>query len=168
MFETHILGSPTIVCMDAEVNKYILMNESKGFVPGYPKAMHNILGQNNICAVHGSPHKILRGSLLSLISPIMIKESLLPRIDNVIRYLVDGLNGKTIDIQEKTEEVSTLRSFLMVKSLSYFCVSYIQFLTIVILFFISRWHTWYPLAKYFVILNQVLHYIMYSSQSLIS
>ncbi|KAL1808354.1 hypothetical protein ACET3Z_025344 [Daucus carota] len=111
MFKTHILGSPTIVCMDAEVNKYILMNESKGFVPGYPKAMHNILGQNNIGAVHGSPHKILRGSLLSLISPIMIKESLLPRIDNVIRYLVDGLNGKTIDIQEKTEEMAYLVSF---------------------------------------------------------
>ncbi|KAL8120978.1 cytochrome P450 85A-like [Apium graveolens] len=102
--------------MDPEVNKYILLNEAKGLVPGYPKAMNNILGKNNIGAVHASPHKILRGSLLSLIAPTLIKDSLLPKIDKTIRYVVNGLDGKTIDIQEKSEEMAYLVSFSQIFS----------------------------------------------------
>lgn len=117
VFKTHILGSPTIVCMDPEVNKYILMNEAKGLVPGYPKAMNNILGKNNIGAVHGSSHKILRGSLLSLIAPTIIKDSLLPKIDKTIRYIVNGLDGKTIDIEQKTEEVISIHDFISCSTL---------------------------------------------------
>lgn len=124
VFKTHILGSPTIVCMDPEVNKYILMNEGKGLVPGYPKAMNDILGNNNIGHVHGSFHKILRGSLLSLVSPVVIKDSLLPRIDKIIRCVVNGLDGKIIDIQEKTEEVTrTLESrYIIVLFKGYYCI----------------------------------------------
>lgn len=40
--------------MDPELNKYILMNEAKGLVPGYPQSMLDILGKCNIATVHGS------------------------------------------------------------------------------------------------------------------
>ncbi|GAB2288947.1 hypothetical protein Dimus_023253 [Dionaea muscipula] len=33
-FKSHILGCPTVVSMDPELNRYILMGESKGLVPG--------------------------------------------------------------------------------------------------------------------------------------
>ncbi|TQD83302.1 hypothetical protein C1H46_031159 [Malus baccata] len=56
-FKSHILGCPTVVSMDPEVNRYILMNEAKGLVPGYPQSMLDILGKCNIAAVHGSTHK---------------------------------------------------------------------------------------------------------------
>ncbi|KAK4393209.1 cytochrome [Sesamum angolense] len=104
-FKSHILGCPTIVSMDPELNRYILVNEAKGLVPGYPQSMLDILGKCNIAAVHGSAHKHMRGALLALISPTMIKDQLLPKIDDFMRSHLSDWNNKIVDIQEKTKRV---------------------------------------------------------------
>ncbi|XP_057740695.1 cytochrome P450 85A-like [Arachis stenosperma] len=109
-FKSHILGCPTIVSMDAELNRYILMNESKGLVPGYPKSMLDILGKCNIAAVHGSTHKYLRGALLSIISPTMIRDQLLPKIDHFMRSHLSNWDNQVINIQHKTKEMAFLSS----------------------------------------------------------
>ncbi|KAF6140082.1 hypothetical protein GIB67_001823 [Kingdonia uniflora] len=109
-FKSHILGSPTIVSMDPDLNRYILMNEAKGLVPGYPQSMLDILGKCNIAAVHGSAHKLMRGALLSAISPTMIREALLPKIDESMRRHLSNWDGKTVDIQEKTNMMALLSS----------------------------------------------------------
>ena len=70
--------------MDPDVNRYILLNEAKGLVPGYPDSMRKILG-TNIAEVHGAIHKRIRGSLLSLIGPIAVKDRLLPEVDEFMR-----------------------------------------------------------------------------------
>ncbi|CAN1244099.1 Cytochrome P450 85A1 [Linum perenne] len=105
-FKSHILGCPTVVSMDPEVNRYILMNEGKGLVPGYPQSMLDILGKCNIAAVHGSTHKYMRGALLSLISPTMIRLHLLPTIDHFIRTHLSNWDSQIIDIQLKTKEIA--------------------------------------------------------------
>ncbi|KAI5665752.1 hypothetical protein M9H77_15605 [Catharanthus roseus] len=110
LFKSHILGCPTIVSMDPEVNRYILVNEAKGLVPGYPQSMLDILGKCNIAAVHGSAHKYMRGALLSLISPTMIRGQLLPTIDQFMRSHLNNWDNKVIDIQEKTKEMAFLSS----------------------------------------------------------
>lgn len=104
VFKTHALGSPTVICMDPDVNKYILLNESKGLIPGYPVSMRNILGKN-ISAVHGSLHKRIRGSLLTLTGPAAIKDHLLPKTDQFMRSFLHNWAGQTIDIQDKTKQV---------------------------------------------------------------
>ncbi|CAN1126483.1 Cytochrome P450 85A1 [Linum perenne] len=109
-FKSHILGCPTVVSMDPEVNRYILMNEGKGLVPGYPQSMLDILGKCNIAAVHGSTHKYMRGALLSLISPTMIRLHLLPTIDHFIRTHLSNWDSQIIDIQLKTKEMALLSS----------------------------------------------------------
>lgn len=91
--------------MDPDLNRYILMNEGKGLVPGYPQSMLDILGKCNIAAVHGSTHKHMRGALLSLVSPAIIREQLLPKIDHFMRFHLTNWDNKIIDIQEKTKEV---------------------------------------------------------------
>ncbi|KAH9707939.1 cytochrome P450 85A1 [Citrus sinensis] len=111
LFKSHILGCPTIVSMDPELNRYILMNEGKGLVPGYPQSMLDILGKCNIGAVHGSAHKYIRGSMMSLISPAMIKKQLLPKIDKFMRSYLHNWDGKDIDIQERTNEMALFISF---------------------------------------------------------
>ncbi|GAU14014.1 hypothetical protein TSUD_168390 [Trifolium subterraneum] len=93
-FKSHILGCPTIVSMDPELNRYILMNEAKGFVPGYPQSMLDILGKCNIAAVHGSTHKYMRGTLLSIISPTLIRNQLLPKIDEFMRKHLSHWDNK--------------------------------------------------------------------------
>ncbi|KAF5735609.1 cytochrome P450 85A [Tripterygium wilfordii] len=109
-FKTHILGCPTVVSMDPDLNRYILMNESKGLVPGYPKSMLDILGKCNIAAVHGSTHKYMRGALLALISPTMIRDQLLPKIDDFMRTHLSSWDNKIINIQDKTKEMALLSS----------------------------------------------------------
>ncbi|XP_044493276.1 cytochrome P450 85A-like [Mangifera indica] len=111
LFKTHILGCPTIICMDPELNRYILMNEGKGLVPGYPQSMLTIIGKRNIAAVYGSTHKHIRGSMMSLINPAAIKMQLLSKIDKLMRSYLHYWQGKTIDIQEKTNEMALLIAF---------------------------------------------------------
>ena len=109
IFKSHILGCPTIVCMDPEVNRYVLMNESKGLVPGYPQSMLDILGKCNIAAVHGSAHKLMRAALLSVVSPTMIKDRLLPKVDEFMRSHLRNWDRQIIDIQDKTKEVNYMK-----------------------------------------------------------
>ncbi|KAB1211433.1 Cytochrome P450 85A [Morella rubra] len=109
-FKSHILGCPTIVSMDPELNRYILMNEAKGLVPGYPQSMLDILGKCNIAAVDGSTHKYMRGALLALISPTMIRDQLLPKIDEFMRSHLSNWDSQIINIQEKTKEMALLSS----------------------------------------------------------
>ncbi|XP_020213301.1 cytochrome P450 85A isoform X1 [Cajanus cajan] len=105
LFKTHALGSPIVVSMDPDANRYILVNEAKGLVPGYPDSMRNILG-TNIAEVHGATHKRIRGSLLSLIGPTSVKDRLVPEVDEFMRSYLDNWDGKIIDLQEKTVEMS--------------------------------------------------------------
>ncbi|GKU97413.1 hypothetical protein SLEP1_g10562 [Rubroshorea leprosula] len=109
-FKSHILGCPTIVSMDPELNRYILMNEAKGLVPGYPQSMLDILGKCNIAAVHGSTHKHMRAALLALVCPTMIKDRLLPKIDDFMRTHLSSWDNKVIDIHQKTKEMALLSS----------------------------------------------------------
>ncbi|KAI5678873.1 hypothetical protein M9H77_09823 [Catharanthus roseus] len=106
VFKSHILGSPTIISMDPELNRYILLNESKGLVPGYPQSTLDVLGENNIGAVSGSTHKKIRGSLMLLISSSAIKDQMLPKMDRDMRIFLQNWDGKTIDIQEKSIDMA--------------------------------------------------------------
>ncbi|KAI4375267.1 hypothetical protein MLD38_013157 [Melastoma candidum] len=110
VFKSHILGCPTVVSMDPDLNRYILMNESKGFVPGYPQSMLDILGRRNIAAVHGEDHRKMRGTLLAVVGPAMIRDRLLPKIDEFMRLHLRDWDRCVIDIQEKTKEMALLSS----------------------------------------------------------
>jgi len=90
--------------MDPDINRYVLVNEAKGFVPGYPDSMRKILG-TNIAEVHGAVHKRIRGSLLSLIGPMAVKDHLLPEVDEFMSSFLHNWDGKIIDLQEKTVQV---------------------------------------------------------------
>ncbi|XP_024633524.1 cytochrome P450 85A [Medicago truncatula] len=103
--------------MDPELNRYILLNESKGLVPGYPQSMLDILGKCNIAAVHGSTHKYMRGALLSIISPTMIRDQILPKLDEFMSAQLSNWDDKIIDIQEKTKEMVFLLSLKQIASI---------------------------------------------------
>ncbi|KAF8048683.1 hypothetical protein N665_2436s0001 [Sinapis alba] len=110
-FKSHLLGCPTLVSMDTEINRYILKNESKGLVPGYPQSMLDILGTCNMAAVHGSSHRLMRGSLLSLISSTMMRDHILPKVDDFMRsYLGQWSELENVDIQDKTKHMAFLSS----------------------------------------------------------
>lgn len=108
MFKSHILGSPTIISMDPELNRYVLLNEAKGLVPGYPQSMLDILGKRNISAVHGATHKHMRGNIMSLVGPQAVKDRLLPRINTYMKLHLSNWDDKVVDLQAKALEVIKL------------------------------------------------------------
>ncbi|VAH39986.1 unnamed protein product [Triticum turgidum subsp. durum] len=109
LFRTHILGCPTVACMDPELNRRMLLQgESSGLVPGYPQSMLDILGRNNIAAVHGPLHRAMWGAILGLLHPAAIRASLLPKIDAFVRSHLDGWSGCIVDVQAKTKEMTLL------------------------------------------------------------
>ncbi|XP_074588962.1 cytochrome P450 85A1-like [Curcuma longa] len=116
LFTTHILGSPTVVCTEPEVNRHVLMNENKGLVPGYPKSMLDIMGKWNIAAVHGPQHKAMRSAMLALISPTAIRDQLLPKIDEFMRSYLCRWNHRVIDIQEESKELWLNSSLKLIAS----------------------------------------------------
>lgn len=92
--------------MDPELNRYILLNEARGLIPGYPQSHRKILGRSNIATVDGATHKRLRGAILALVGPAMMKDyNLLCKIDKNTRIFTDHWEDRTLDIQEKTKEV---------------------------------------------------------------
>ncbi|KAG0501549.1 hypothetical protein HPP92_001621 [Vanilla planifolia] len=117
LFKSHILGCPTVVCMDPEINRYILLNESRGLVPGYPQSMLDILGESNIAAVTGVLHKSMRSALLGLLNPPMIRDLLLPKIDEFMKTHLCNWNDKVIDIQEKTKEMAICSALKQIASI---------------------------------------------------
>ncbi|KAK7274992.1 hypothetical protein RIF29_16098 [Crotalaria pallida] len=114
LFKSHALGSPVIISMDPELNRYILKNEAKGLVPGYPVSMRNILGNSNIAEVHGALHKRIRGSILSFIGPAAIRDHLLPEVNKFMRSFLDNWAGKTVDIQDKTKQMAFFVSMKLI------------------------------------------------------
>lgn len=111
--------------MDPELNRYILLNESEGLIPGYPQSSLDILGKRNIAAVSGKIHKKLRGSLLSLIGSPKLREQLLSKADRDMRIFLQNWDGKTVDIQQKAYDVSSglfKQIFLIAQLICKFCL----------------------------------------------
>ncbi|XP_073031997.1 cytochrome P450 85A1-like [Primulina eburnea] len=111
VFKSHILGTPTVISMDPELNRYIFLNESKGLIPGYPQSMLDVLGHLNIAAVSGTAHKHMRSNMLSLVGTPLIKDRLLPRLDKYMRIHVSNWDGLVVDIQEKTMDMALMIAF---------------------------------------------------------
>ncbi|KAF1889577.1 hypothetical protein Lal_00024904 [Lupinus albus] len=110
IFKTHALGSPMIVCMDPQINRYMLINESKiGLVLAHPDSIKNIIGVN-MAEVNGTVHKRIRGTLLSLIGPAAHRDGLLQKMDRCMRSFIHNWAGKTIDIQQKVRKLAFMGS----------------------------------------------------------
>jgi brassinosteroid-6-oxidase 1 len=118
LFRSHILGCPTVISTDPALNRYILLNEGRGLIPGYPQSMLDILGKWNIAAVQNSLHKTMRGAMLALINPSMIKDHLLSDINNFMDIHFQHWNDRVINLQDKTKEMALLLSLKQVMSMN--------------------------------------------------
>ncbi|XP_037482733.1 cytochrome P450 85A1-like [Triticum dicoccoides] len=119
LFRTHILGCPTVVSMDPELNRRMLLQgEAGGLVPGYPQSMLDILGRNNIAAVHGPLHRHMHGAMLGLVGPVALRQSLLPKIDAFMRSHTSGWAGSVVDVQAKTKEMALLSTLRQIAGIT--------------------------------------------------
>ncbi|XP_073009070.1 cytochrome P450 724B1-like [Typha latifolia] len=75
IFRAHLFGYPTVVSCDAEFNSFILQNEDRLFVAGYPKNIPGVLGDLTLLVVTGDTHKHIRGVALNLFAAMRTRSS---------------------------------------------------------------------------------------------
>ncbi|KAH7436570.1 hypothetical protein KP509_05G026200 [Ceratopteris richardii] len=107
VFTTHLFGKPTVMSMDAEVNRFILNNDGRLFVPDYPSSIQQLMGKWTILMLEGSLHKRLHGLLATFFKSDDLKEHLLPYIEAFVQQQMDTWNvNTTIYVEEETKRMS--------------------------------------------------------------
>eukprot|EP01018_Ginkgo_biloba_P017143 Gb_29433 [translate_table: standard] len=116
VFETHILGSPTVVMLGPEANKFILINENKLFDNSWPKSTKVLNGYNSVITVLGEEHMRLRRVSQSVLGAEAMKKSV-GRIEKMVIQHLDSnwQKGQTIHAHRniKTMALCVAAEFLM-------------------------------------------------------
>eukprot|EP00249_Psilotum_nudum_P004997 c18488_g1_i3 orf=215-1540(+) len=88
IFKTHLFGSPAIVSMDPEVNRFILNNEGKLFQCHWVKTSTHMLGKWSLHNIHGEMHKNVYGMLVNFTKSDRLKEHFLGDMDEYARFIL--------------------------------------------------------------------------------
>ncbi|KAK1306028.1 Cytochrome P450 90A1 [Acorus calamus] len=117
VFTTHVFGERTVFSADPEANKYVLQNEGRLFESSYPTSISNLLGSHSLLLMKGPLHKHFHSLTVSFVSPSVIRDSLLPDIDRLVRHNLDSWAGRTVLLLSETKKVSEITFELTVKQL---------------------------------------------------
>ncbi|KAF6147767.1 hypothetical protein GIB67_006740, partial [Kingdonia uniflora] len=85
LFKTNLVGTPTVISTDPEINNFIFQQEGKSFQSWYMDSFTELFGRTTNLAAHTIVHKYLRSLVLSLFGPENLKENLLPEIEQTTR-----------------------------------------------------------------------------------
>lgn len=120
VFRTSIFGKPMVISTDPDVNKFILHNDDRLFVPQYPSNFTRLLGKWNIFEARGDFHKRMRGTVLRFVNISVVKERLLSEIQNIITSTLSGWGGRNVDVMQEAQEMifSLMASHLLSLSAS--------------------------------------------------
>ncbi|XP_077247283.1 cytochrome P450 superfamily protein [Tasmannia lanceolata] len=107
VFKSHILGRPIIVSTDVEVNKAVLQNDGRTFIPYYPKSVSLLLGETSILKINGNLQKRVHG----LIGGFLKSPQLKARITQEIEECVDATlgnwkKGQLVYLQDETKKIT--------------------------------------------------------------
>jgi len=105
VFRTSILGYPTVISTDPDVNKFILHNDDRLFVPHYPSHFTQLLGKWNIFAARGDFHKRMRGTVLRFVNISVVKEKLLSEMQNIITTSLSGWGGRNVNVVQEAKQM---------------------------------------------------------------
>lgn len=105
VFRTSIFGKPMVISTDPDVNKFILHNEDRLFVPQYPSHFTRLLGKWNIFAARGDFHKRMRGTVLRFVNISVVKDRLLSEIQNIMTSRLSGWGGRNVDVMQEAQEM---------------------------------------------------------------
>nr|XP_019704704.1 3-epi-6-deoxocathasterone 23-monooxygenase CYP90C1 [Elaeis guineensis] len=107
VFKSHILGRPIIISTDAEVNKVVLQNDGRTFIPFYPKSIMELLGKCSILQTNGDLHKRLHGVVGGFLKSPLLKEYITKDIEkSMIQSFVNWKYKQYIYIQDEAKKIT--------------------------------------------------------------
>ncbi|KAH7666176.1 3-epi-6-deoxocathasterone 23-monooxygenase protein [Dioscorea alata] len=107
VFKTHILGRPIIISSDSEVNKVVLQNDGRTFIPFYPRSIIELLGKSSILQISGNLHKRVHGLVGAFLKSSSLKEIITRDLENLLRLsFITWSDGQQIYMQNEAKEIT--------------------------------------------------------------
>lgn len=107
VFKSHILGRPIIISADPEVNKVVLQNDGRTFIPFYPKTVIEMLGKSSILQMNGEMHKKIHGLVGGFLKSPSLKERITKDIEKTVELsLMNWKDGQRIYVQDETKQIT--------------------------------------------------------------
>lgn len=107
IFTTHLFGKPTVLSVDAEVNRFILNSDGRLFVPDYPTSLKELWGKWAILMLEGSLHKRVHGLVAALLKSQDLKDHLLHHIEAFISHSMQTWSNKAkVYVEEEVKKIS--------------------------------------------------------------
>lgn len=107
VFKSHLLGRPIIISTDNEVNKVILKNDGRTFVPYYPKTVAELFGESSILKLNGNLHKKLHGLIGSYFKSPQTKARIAQEVEECVQLSIGNWqDGQLVYIQDVTKDIT--------------------------------------------------------------
>ncbi|KAH7864147.1 hypothetical protein Vadar_026324 [Vaccinium darrowii] len=100
VFRTNLVGQSIIITTDPEFSYFVFQEEGKLFQSWYPDTFVEILGKQNMGALHGILHKCLKNMALNLFGPESLKK-MLPEVEQAAcRNLKRWSSQESVELKE--------------------------------------------------------------------
>lgn len=104
------MGRPIIITTDPEFSYFVFQEEGKLFQSWYPDTFVEILGKQNMGALHGILHKCLKNMVLNLFGPESLKK-MLPAVEQAAcRNLKRWSSQESVELKDSIASVSSCYS----------------------------------------------------------
>lgn len=90
IYKSNLFGAPTIVSADAELNRFVLMNDDRLFVPSFPKSVADILGKTSMLVLTGEMHRYMKSLAVNFMGIARLRNNFL--VDSEL-YVVQNLES---------------------------------------------------------------------------
>ena len=107
MFKSKLMGAFCIISTKADTIKWILAQDGKQFVTGYPKSFRKVLGEYTALSLHGEQWKSTRRFLVNSLRVELLKDRIPMIEERVVENLSSWASRGTVSIREETKTVSS-------------------------------------------------------------
>ncbi|KAJ0981649.1 hypothetical protein J5N97_009904 [Dioscorea zingiberensis] len=107
VFKSNILGRPIIISNDSEVNKVVLQNDGRKFIPFYPKSVTELLGKSSILQMNGNLHKRVHGLIGGFLKSPSLKEAVARDLGNLMESsFMRWRDSQQIHVQYEAKKIT--------------------------------------------------------------
>jgi cytochrome P450 len=108
IFRTSLAGRPVVVSSDPEFNYYVFQQEGKlverWYMDSFAKILHQDATRIN---AHKNIHKYLRNLILGSFGPEVLKDKMLPKLEDAINQRLLGWSKlSSLEVKKSTSSVS--------------------------------------------------------------
>ncbi|XP_038979193.1 cytochrome P450 90B1-like [Phoenix dactylifera] len=96
IFMSNLLGKPTVVSADAELNRFILQADSRLFEPGWSRSIGEVLGKHSILLQVGDAHKKMRSINLNFANNGKLKTPFLRDAYRIAAFVMSSWKNDSV------------------------------------------------------------------------